>query len=324
MTAALKSLAEKGGRDFYDGMIGYAIADDLSRGGSSISKNDLKAYRARSVEPTIIARKGKRYLFPPGSALAGSFGDMMNADDESPSPLDRLRITNLAQSFLAAYAEHRQGDLDFGEWSSHVSVIDGDGNMASLSQSLGSMFGSKVVLPTTGILANNFAMPTQYGFERGTDRSIASHYLLPVLALSGERAWLAIGVSGNRHILPTLVQIVWLLSEFGYAVEDAFHHARLGISLSGQIEIDASAPQEVKTALKQLFSRDRGSGRCEPVRTAMRCGRACGPVLRRESRDDGAHGVVGGGHGDLRAIRFGISHRGARRAPRPAAPRGRD
>jgi gamma-glutamyltranspeptidase/glutathione hydrolase len=253
LTAALKSLAERGGRDFYDGMIGYAIADDLARGGSAISKSDLKAYRARSLEPTILARYGKRYLLPTASALADTFCEMMKAESESSSPLDRGRITSLAQTFLSAHAEHRHGDQDLSEWSSHVSVIDGEGNMASLSQSLGSLFGSKIALPSTGILVNNFAMPAQSGHEPGKDPTVASHYLLPLLALSGERAWLAIGVSGNRHILPTLVQIVSLLSEFGFGMEDAFHHARLGVSASGQIEIDASAPPEIKTALKQLF-----------------------------------------------------------------------
>jgi gamma-glutamyltranspeptidase/glutathione hydrolase len=253
LTAALKSLAERGGRDFYDGMIGYALADDLARGGSTISQSDLRSYRARIHEPMIIARRGKRYLFPPESILAEHFCDMMKSEDDSSSPFERVRVTNLAQTILASHAELRPGDVDLAEWSSHVSVIDGDGNMASLSQSLGSLFGSKVALPSTGILANNFALPAQNGFEPGKDRSVASHYLLPVIALSGERAWLAIGVSGNRHILPTLVQIVSLLSEFGFAVEDAFHHARLGVSLSGQIEIDASAPHEIKVALKQVF-----------------------------------------------------------------------
>ena len=253
LTAALKSLAERGGRDFYDGMIAFAIADDLARGGSPITRSDLKAYRARSLEPTIVAREGKRYLFPTVNPLADTFCEMMKSEGESTSPLDRARITNLAQTFLAAHAEHRGGDQDFSEWSSHVSVIDGEGNMASLSQSLGSLFGSKIVLPSTGILANNFAMPSRNGHERGKDPGAAGHYLLPLLALSGERAWLAIGVSGSRHILPTLVQIVSLLGEFGFAMEDAFHHARLGVSPSGQIEIDASAPAELKTALKQIF-----------------------------------------------------------------------
>lgn len=253
LTAALKSLAERGGRDFYEGMIAHAIADDLARGGSPISKADLKGYRARSLQPTVVARHGKRYLVPPGSTLADTFCEMMRAEADTSSPIDRVRLTNLAQAFLSAYAEHRHGDQDLSEWSSHVSVIDGDGNMASLSQSLGSLFGSKVVLPSTGILANNFAMPAQNGHDPGKDPSVASHYLLPLLALSGDRAWLAIGVSGNRHILPTLIQIISLLSEFGFAMEDAFHHARLGVSPSGQIEVDASAPPEIKAALKQIF-----------------------------------------------------------------------
>lgn len=253
LTAALKSLAERGGRDFYEGMIGFAIADDLARGGSTISKTDLRGYRSRALEPTIVARHGKRFLLPAGSVLTDTFCEMMKAENEALLPLERSRVANLAQTFLAAHAELRHGDQDLNEWSSHIAVIDGDGNMASLSQSLGSLFGSKITLPSTGILANNFAMPNQNGYEPGKNRGMAAHYLLPILGLSGERAWLAIGVSGNRHILPTLTQIISLLGDFGFALEDAFHHARLGVSNTGQIQIDATAPPEIKTALKQIF-----------------------------------------------------------------------
>jgi gamma-glutamyltranspeptidase/glutathione hydrolase len=251
LTAMLKSLAERGARDFYEGVIGFAIANDLARGGSAISKTDLRGYRARLLEPTIVARYDKRYLLPAGSPLAETFCEMMKVEDSSAVPLDRSRVTNLAQIFRAAHAELRQGDQDLNEWSSHVSVIDAEGNMASLSQSLGSLFGSKVVLPSTGLLANNFVLSARNGRESGENS--AAHYLLPVLGLSGERAWLAIGVSGNRHILPTLVQIISLLGDFGFAMEDAFHQARLGISSAGEIQIDATAPPETKTALKQIF-----------------------------------------------------------------------
>lgn len=253
LTMALKSLAERGGRDFYEGMIGFAIADDLARGGSSISKADLRHYHARSLEPTIVSRLSKRFLLPAASVLTDTFCEMMKVEDDLLLPLDRSKVSNLAQASLAAHAELRHGDQDLNEWSSHVSVIDGDGNMASLSQSLGSLFGSRIALPSTGILANNFALPTHDGYEQGKSRGLAAHYLLPVLGLSGERAWLALGVSGNRHILPVLTQIISLLGDFGFALEDAFHHARLTIGTSGQVQIDATAPSDIKTALKQVF-----------------------------------------------------------------------
>ena len=64
---------------------------------------------------------------------------------------------------LAAYA-HRLAHLgDANERGSpscttHISVVDGDGNMVALTQTLLSVFGSKVMLPSTGILMNNGVM----------------------------------------------------------------------------------------------------------------------------------------------------------------------
>jgi gamma-glutamyltranspeptidase/glutathione hydrolase len=253
LTATLKLLAERGGRDFYEGVIAYALEDDLMRGGSAITKDDLRAYRARVIEPGVFARGSKRYLFPPDRAMANTFCNIMKSEDHIPAYVDSKRMIDLAHSFSAAYSELQRPGTDAGEWSSHVSVIDGHGNMASLSQTLGSLFGSRIVLRNTGILANNHAAEAEQQASASVTGGFAAHNLLPIVGLSGERALLALGVAGDRHILPTVIQLISLLDDFGYSLEDAFHHPRISICKSGLVQVDATASPDIKTALAQIF-----------------------------------------------------------------------
>ena len=253
LTATLKLLAERGARDFYEGPIAFALEDDLMRGGSAITKADLRAYHARVNAPTIIARGGKRYLLPPDSTIADKFCNIMKGADNISSNLDTKRMIDLAHTFSAGFAELQPSRREPREWSSHTSVIDGHGNIASLAQSLGSLFGSGVVLPSTGILANNCGADAQpQGFANVTG-GMTAHYLLPIVGLAGERAWLALGISGDRHILPALVQLILLLDDCGYSLEDAFHQPRLSVHQWGQIGIDSTAPSATKAALAQVF-----------------------------------------------------------------------
>jgi gamma-glutamyltranspeptidase/glutathione hydrolase len=87
LAATLKALAERGPRDFYDGMIGHMLAADLAdgpgpgatgRGVSRIDKADLAEYRARRVEPLMIARAGKRLLVPGGLTAGPTLRDALD------------------------------------------------------------------------------------------------------------------------------------------------------------------------------------------------------------------------------------------------------
>jgi len=256
LTSTLMALAERGARDFYEGSIAHAFVRDVREGGGLIEPSDLAAYRARSVEPATVVRGGKRLLTPPNSHLGRLFCEIMSDSEEWRSAVDRSTYLRYAQVIAAAHADFAPvaDDLPDG-WSSHLSVIDEEGNMSSLSQSLGACFGSKIVLPATGILANNAcALPDAVdSAERADAHGFARHHLLPMLGISGERPWLAMGVSGDRHILPTIIQLISFLIDFGFSVEDAFSHPRIGMRRPGEILIDPAVSPEIKQAIRQTF-----------------------------------------------------------------------
>ena len=258
LTATLKALAERGARDFYEGMVAHTLLSDLSRGGSRIDKIDLASYRAALVEPTVVSHTGKRFLVPPGIELGELFSESLNMGQDFGPHLDRAAIANIAHILSAAQSACAiaGANFDFDEWSSHVSVIDGDGNMASISQTLGSVFGSKIVLPETGILANNscLALEQRKGDHSSPDADPrAASHLLPILGISGERPWLAIGIAGDWNILPAMLQLIWFLTDFGFSLADAFHLPRIDVNKFGDILVDVTAPTELKNSLHAAF-----------------------------------------------------------------------
>jgi gamma-glutamyltranspeptidase/glutathione hydrolase len=68
-----------------------------------------------------------------------------------------------AQALRDAYTERlaTMGEADDSKspgCTTHFNVIDGEGNMVAVTQTLLSVFGSRLVLPSTGILMNNGIM----------------------------------------------------------------------------------------------------------------------------------------------------------------------
>ena len=264
LATTLKGLSERGPRDFYDGTIGRMIAADLERGGSKITQADLAAYRARLVEPLVIAQAGKR-LYVPGGLTAGP--SLKDALDRIAGRLgvrhggapDAGAFLAYAEALSAAYAARldTMGESRAtAECTTHLSVIDRDGNMVALTQTLLSLFGSKVVLPETGVLMNNginwFDPRPGRPNSLGPGKRPLSN-MLPLLGVAGEEPWLAIGASGGRRILPAVLQLVSFQADFGLSLEAAFQRPRIDASAPGEVAVDPLLEPAVKAALAGRF-----------------------------------------------------------------------
>src|SRR5262249_38907008 len=131
--------------------------------------------------------------------------------------------------------------------TSHVSVIDRDGMAVSLTNTLLSRFGSKGVLPASGLLMNNGMMwvdprPGQPHSMAPGAQPLANMSPIVMTAKNGER--LALGAAGGRKIFPAVLQILSRLVDFGDSLEAAFHAPRIDAS-EPTILVDARFPAEV-------------------------------------------------------------------------------
>ena len=127
------------------------------------------------------------------------------------------------------------------------SVADKDGNLVCITQSLGSPYGSAVLVPETGVLLNNFLYwaDVQPGSpNRSKPGAPLPMCVSPSLTLRDGRPWLALGTPGSYGIKQTQTQAMVQLVDYGLTIQDGIEapRARLwdGRKVLAESRIDAA------------------------------------------------------------------------------------
>ncbi|MDQ3542210.1 MAG: gamma-glutamyltransferase, partial [Chloroflexota bacterium] len=142
-----------------------------------------------------------------------------------PGERDRLGVTHDMPSSVSDYI--RDGS------TTHLGVIDRDGNAVSLTQTLLSGWGSRVVVPGTGVLMNNGMM--WFDPEPGRPNSIAPgkrplSNMAPALMSRDGRIVASIGSSGGRRIMNCNAQVIANVAAHGLSIGDALGAPRIDAS----------------------------------------------------------------------------------------------
>lgn len=264
MAPSLQEIAERGPRALYEGDLAAALAKDVEAKGGSLRLADLKAYEAEWQEPLSFAYRKARFHVTPrltaGPTIADAFARLEQGFTPGARP-DGAAFAAYVAALKGAYARRLAGDGDTVEnehpaapaSTTHFSVIDGDGNMIAVTQTLLSIFGSRVVSPSTGLLLNNGIM--WFDPEPGKANSLGpgKRCLMNVCPLVGESNGrrFALGASGGRKIMPAVAQLASFLADFGMSLEDAFHHPRVDVSGGDTVIADDSLPAETLAAVKE-------------------------------------------------------------------------
>jgi len=261
LVATLKRLSEAGARDYYDGDIARKLVADLTAGGSPIRAGDLANYKARLVEPLVIERGNQKTLVPGGLTAGPSLRDAFQLLDKKrkATALNGEAFVNYAEALSAAYEKRLAGMGESGGHdgcTTHFSVIDKHGNMVAWTQTLLSLFGSRVVLPETGVLCNNginwFDPTPDVPNSIGPGKRPLTN-MLPTLTLKDGQPWLALGASGGRRILAAVFQVISYMADHGLSPEEAWHRPRIDVSGPGEAALDPLIEPEVRAALSKGF-----------------------------------------------------------------------
>ena len=272
LAATLAALAASGPRDFYEGDLARSIAADIRIDGGYVSVEDLAAYRATLREPLAIPYRGGRVMATPeltaGPTLAHALRLLEQALSSRGGVPDAATYIAYAEALQEAYRERLKGMGDADgrralgaehlapSCTTHFSVVDAEGNMAAVTQTLLSIFGSKYTLPSSGILMNNGIMwfdPEPGGPNSlGAGKRCLTNYT-PVIAEGADGRMLAVGASGGRRILPAVLQLLSLSMDFGMDLDAAFHTPRVDASEGAVVIGDVRLPAEVRETLRGKF-----------------------------------------------------------------------
>jgi gamma-glutamyltranspeptidase/glutathione hydrolase len=302
LKATLSYLAEEGPRDFYQGDLARSIAADVRAGGGALSLEDLAAFRAHGREAlTIPYRGGKVYATPEltcGPTLAHTLRLLQQNLQPARGGPDGAAYTAYALALQSAYRERLQamGDADgqralgtehlAPSCTTHFSAVDREGNMAAVTQTLLSTFGSKYVLPQSGVTMNNGIMwfdPTPGGPNSLAPGKRCLTNYTPVLAQAADGRRLAVGASGGRRILPAVAQMLSFAMDYGMDLEAAIHQPRIDASEGAVVIGDVRLPIQAREALQARFDYEEARVQTLPMKFA--CPSA---VLREGGTNSGA------------------------------------
>ena len=136
----------------------------------------------------------------------------------------------------------KAGNIKESEETTHLSILDKEGNAVSVTTTLNGGYGSRTVVAGAGFLLNNQmddfsvkpGVPNMYG-ALGTEanaiapgkRMLSS--MTPTIVLKNKKPYMVVGTPGGTTIPTSLYQTIVNIIDFGMSAEDAvnkpkFHH----------------------------------------------------------------------------------------------------
>lgn len=169
------------------------------------------------------------------------------------------------------------------EETTHLSVIDKEGNAVSITTTLNDSYGSRTVVGGAGFILNDEmddfsikpGVPNMYGAVGGEANAIAPgkrmlSSMTPTIVLKDNKPYIVVGTPGGTTIPTQVFQTLVNILEFNMTTEDAvykpkFHHQWL----PDEIMVEKAFPEDVRNALEKMgyTIRQRGAiGRTETIR----------------------------------------------------------
>jgi gamma-glutamyltranspeptidase/glutathione hydrolase len=280
LAETIEWLAEDGARLFLDGDVGQAIVAQ-QRDGGYLTHADLAAYRVARRKPILWQHDGAVIALNPPPAASGAliaFGlGYVQALADAGRALDALALKDAMQATNEARASHGEGlaaKLANGmlakrmreaarhpaatRGTTHVSVIDRDGNAASASLSNGEGNGS--IVGRFGFMLNNMLgeedlSPEGLGKWRVATR--LSSMMAPTIILEPDGTVIALGTGGSNRIRTAILQVAVNLLDHGLSLEEAVDAPRLHLEKCGTLSFEPGLPEAVERAFRAAGEKAR-------------------------------------------------------------------
>jgi gamma-glutamyltranspeptidase / glutathione hydrolase len=283
LAETLVHLGSAGAASLRDGPLAEVVVAHLEATGGLVTREDLAAYRVVERTPLQISYRDVAVLTnpPPSSGGALIAAALRDLADGPPPRGDVEHYRAVARAGVAANAlRDADFDLDLLEedsmerlWArlagparppdagaapatrkpagstTHISAVDADGGMASLSSSNGS--GSGVVVPGTGFLLNNILGEEDLnpqGFGRLAAGVRMTSMMAPTLLLRGGEPVIALGSAGSNRLRSAILQTMVSFVDGGLDCPRAVARPRVHPEAGG-VDVEGGVPEAAVAAL---------------------------------------------------------------------------
>ncbi len=178
----------------------------------------------------------------------------------------KKRMADYDSTKACVSAKVKAGLVAESEQTTHLSIIDKEGNCVSITTTLNGLYGSKTVVAGAGFLLNNEmddfsaqpGTPNMYGAIGGKANAIAPgkrmlSSMSPTIVLKGGKPFMIVGTPGGTTIITSVLQSIINVIDYGMNASDAvnkpkFHHQWL----PDRIDIEDGFPHELRAQLELM------------------------------------------------------------------------
>jgi gamma-glutamyltranspeptidase/glutathione hydrolase len=223
LARTLRLVAERGFESCYTGEVGLALTRAANATGPVWGRDDLARYDVKVRPPLWADVAGHRIATtpPPSRGGAGIIQTLLRYDPDPVALARTIRSVfreldpavgdpDLSPVDLTRLTEGPQGP-PAGGGTSHFVVVDSEGTVVSMSQTIGHFFGSGVVAQGYGVLLNDDLSdmerfpghPNSIGANK---RSVAN--MAPTIVFRNGKPRLSLGTPGSVRIFPAMAQVI--------------------------------------------------------------------------------------------------------------------
>lgn len=255
---------------FYQGHHADELAGAMADGDGLVTSADLAGYTVVERQPLAVEYRGRRVLTNPPPSFGGRLIalTLRLLAERSPVPGwgSPAHVTALVE-VMAEVDRRRRAELTTGSdtgpgvvtppvstrGTTHVSVADAEGNVASMTTSNGECSGD--LIPGTGVLLNNMLGEDDLhpdGFHTAAPGRRVASMMAPTIVIGpGGAVELLLGSGGSKRIRTAIPQVLSAVIDHGADVVTAVEAPRLHHE-GGRTEVEPGWPEAAVAALAAL------------------------------------------------------------------------
>lgn len=192
--------------------------------------------------------------------------------DVQDAPIDSILSKSVLRSMAASIDRNKASEFvpPFSAESkntTHFTIIDRWGNIVSATQTLGNLFGSRVMVEGMGVWLNNSMAYASYEPKGNPMDAFPGRHKLsgdcPIIIMKDGAPWAALGTPGGHTITQNVPQIIFNLIDFDMSMQEAIDAPKLAFGEPNRIFVDPSMADETVAMLKakghNVFKRTIGN-----------------------------------------------------------------